>query len=85
MLALHDRITRGGVVILDGAMGTELQCRGVPMDGIAWSAAGLATHPDAVCGVHEDYLRAGAEVLITDSFATSLHVLAAAGLGGRVA
>jgi S-methylmethionine-dependent homocysteine/selenocysteine methylase len=82
---LQDRIARGGAVILDGAMGTELQRRGVPMDGIAWSAAALATHPDAVRGVHEDYLRAGAEVLITNSFAASRHVLAATGLGGRVA
>ena len=85
MPTLQDRIARGGAVILDGAMGTELQRRGVPMDGIAWSAAALATHPEAVRGVHEDYLRAGAEILITNSFAASRHVLAATGLGERVA
>jgi len=34
--------------------------------------------------VHEDYLRAGAEILIANSFAASRHVLAAAGLGDRV-
>jgi len=85
VLTLQDRIARGGAVILDGAMGTELQRRGVPMDGIAWSAAALATHPEAVRGVHEDYLRAGAEVLITNSFAASRHVLAATGLGEHVA
>ena len=45
----------------------------------------MATHPDDVRGVHEDYLRAGAEILISNSFATSRHVLAAAGLGERVA
>src|SRR5215472_12829256 len=85
VLTLQDRIARGGAVILDGAMGTELQRRGVPMDGIAWSAAALATHPEAVRGVHEDYLRAGAEILITNSFAASRHVLAATGLGEHVA
>jgi homocysteine S-methyltransferase len=85
VLTLQDRMARGGVVILDGAMGTELQRRGVPMDGIAWSAAALATHPDTVREVHEDYLRAGAEVLITNSFAASRHVLAATGHGERVA
>ena len=85
MTALQQRLDRGDVVILDGAMGTELQRRGVPMDGIAWSAVAMATHPDTVRGVHEDYLRAGAEILITNSFATSHHVLAAAGLGERVA
>jgi len=81
---LQQRLDRGDVLILDGAMGTELQRRGVPMDGIAWSAAALATHPETVRSVHEDYLRAGAEVLIANSFATSRHVLAAAGLGDRV-
>src|SRR4029077_5221760 len=54
------------------------------MDGIAWSAAALVTHPETVRSVHEDYLRAGAEVLIANSFATSRHVLTAAGLGDRV-
>jgi S-methylmethionine-dependent homocysteine/selenocysteine methylase len=84
MTTLQQRLERGDVVILDGAMGTELQRRGVPMDGIAWSAAAMATHPDIVRAVHKDYLRAGAEILITNSFGTSRHVLAAAGLGDRV-
>jgi S-methylmethionine-dependent homocysteine/selenocysteine methylase len=85
MASLEERLDRGDVVILDGAMGTELQRRGVPMDGIAWSALVLASHPETVRAVHEDYLEAGAEVLIANSFAASRHVLAAAGMGGRVA
>ena len=84
MATLQERLERGDVVILDGAMGTELQRRGVPMDGIAWSATAMATHPDTVRAVHRDYLRAGAEVLITNSFATSRHVLTPVGLGDRV-
>jgi homocysteine S-methyltransferase len=50
MTTLQQRLDRGDVVILDGAMGTELQRRGVPMDSIAWSAVAMATHPDAVRG-----------------------------------
>jgi S-methylmethionine-dependent homocysteine/selenocysteine methylase len=84
MTILQQRLERGDVLILDGAMGTELQWRGVPMDGIAWSALALATHPEIVRQVHLDYLRAGAEILITNSFAASRHVLAAAGLADRV-
>ena len=84
MTSLQQRLDRGDVVILDGAMGTELQRRGVPMHGVAWSAAAMATHPDVVRAVHEDYLRAGAEILITNTFGTSRHVLTAAGLGDRV-
>ena len=85
MTGLFDRIARGGVIILDGAMGTELQRRGVPMDRVAWSAMALETHPDVVRTIHEDYVRAGADIIITNSFGSSRHVLEAAGLGDRVA
>jgi len=85
MTTLQQRLDRGDVLVLDGAMGTELQRRGVPMDGVAWSALAIATHPEVVRAVHEDYLRAGAEILIANSFGASRHVLEPAGLGDRVA
>src|ERR687898_928127 len=83
MSALQQRLDGGGVVILDGATGTELERRGVPMDDAAWDAAALLTHPDAVREVHEDYIRAGADVIITNTFATARHVLEPAGMGER--
>src|SRR5918998_371330 len=55
---VQERLDAGEIVILDGAMGTELQRRGVPMDEVAWDAAALATHPDLVREVHEDYIKA---------------------------
>src|SRR5262249_21051043 len=82
---LNQRLARGDVVILDGATGTELERRGVPMDGQAWSGTANLTHPDVVRGVHEDYIRAGADVVITNTFATARCNLEAAGLGERVA
>jgi S-methylmethionine-dependent homocysteine/selenocysteine methylase len=78
------RLDGGGVIIVDGATGTELQLRGVPMHGFAWSAAALDTHPGVVRAVHEDYIRAGADVIITNSFSTARHVLEPAGLSDRV-
>ncbi len=42
---MQQRLDRGEVVVLDGAMGTELERRGVPMDEAAWSAAALADAP----------------------------------------
>ena len=81
---LQARLDQGRVIILDGATGTELQRRGVPMHGFAWSAAALDTHPGTVRAVHEDYIRAGADVIITNSFSTARHVLEPAGLGERV-
>jgi homocysteine S-methyltransferase len=79
----QERLDAGEIVILDGAMGTELERRGVPMDDVAWDAAALATHPDVVREVHEDYIEAGAEVITTNTFATARHVLEPAGLGDR--
>jgi S-methylmethionine-dependent homocysteine/selenocysteine methylase len=75
MSDLRQRLDRGEVIVLDGAMGTELERRGVPMDDAAWSAAALITHPDTVREVHEDYIRAGADAIITNTFATARHVL----------
>lgn len=82
-MTIEQRIEDGEVIILDGATGTELEKRGVPMDEAAWCAAALATHPEVVRSVHEDYIRAGAEVIITNTFPAAKHVLEEAGLGVR--
>ena len=81
MSDLRQRLDGGEVVVLDGAMGTELEKRGVPMDDAAWSAAALMTHTDTVREVHEDYIRAGADIITTNTFATARHVLEPAGMG----
>lgn len=70
-------------LIIDGGTGTEIEKRGVPMDGAAWCAVAHDTHPEIVKGVHEDYIEAGAEVIIANTFTTSRHVLEEAGLGDR--
>ena len=83
MNGVQERLDAGEIVILDGAMGTELERRGVPMDEVAWDAAALATHPHLVREVHEDYIRAGADVITTNTFATARHVLEPAGMGDQ--
>ncbi len=83
MSDLHDRLDKGEVIILDGAMGTELQARGVPMDRAAWAGAALATHPEVIQEIHEDYIRAGADVIITNTFGAARHVLEAIDLDER--
>jgi S-methylmethionine-dependent homocysteine/selenocysteine methylase len=65
-------------------MGTEVQARGVPMNDVAWSALANITHPDIVGGIHEDYIRAGAEVLIANTFPAGPGALAAAGIEERI-
>ena len=70
-------------IILDGATSTELERRGVPMDPAAWSGTAALTHPGILRDLHAEYLRAGAEVIIANTYAAAPHHLAAAGLGER--
>ena len=79
------RLAEGELVIIDGGMGSQLQVEGVPMDEVAWSARANLERPDVVQGVHEAYIRAGAEVIIANTFAASRAALEPAGLGSRVA
>jgi len=72
-------------VIIDGAMGTELEARGVPMNETAWSGAALLSHPDVVRAIHAEYIAAGAEVIITNTFAAGRQSLESAGLGDEFA
>jgi len=72
------------IVLIDGATGTELQRRGVPMDKVAWSGAAVLTHPDTVRETHEDYIRAGAKVIITNTFGSTRQMLEPAGYGDQV-
>ena len=82
---LEQRLAGAGPpLVIDGGMGTELQKRGVPMDGRVWSATANLTHPDAVRAAHEAYIGAGAEVIITNTFSAARHMLEPAGLGDRV-
>jgi S-methylmethionine-dependent homocysteine/selenocysteine methylase len=55
------------------------------MDHEAWSAVANLTHGELVQAIHEDYICAGAEVLIANTFPAGAGALAAAGLGDRVA
>lgn len=70
-----EKISRGEIVLLDGATGTELERRGVPMNSKAWSVEALISSPSVVQGVHEDYIRAGADIITANSFSAARHML----------
>ena len=59
------------MIILDGGTGTLVQALGAPMDGDTWCADANLTHPEIVRQAHRQYLEAGAEVLIANTYATS--------------
>ncbi len=66
MTVLHDLIDERGVLLIDGAMGTELFSRGLESGGAPelWNV----DHPDRVTAVHTDYVKAGSDIILTNSF-----------------
>jgi homocysteine S-methyltransferase len=85
MMSLQQRLTSKKTVIMDGGVSTEMERKGLAMDGDVWSGTAHITHPDLVREVHEDYIRAGAEVITANTFATAPHVLASIGKGDDAA
>ncbi|MDG2482726.1 MAG: homocysteine S-methyltransferase family protein [Alphaproteobacteria bacterium] len=83
-----ERLDSGPPLVMDGATGSELQRRGVYVShGVsedrvlgAWSATAMRDAPDVVREVHEDYLKVGADILITNSFWTNSVKLGLVGL-----
>jgi 5-methyltetrahydrofolate--homocysteine methyltransferase len=66
MSTFLDALYSGRVLLMDGAMGTELQKAGLPSgeSGELWNYF----HPERVRGIHQAYADAGAEVLLTNTF-----------------
>jgi methionine synthase I (cobalamin-dependent)/5,10-methylenetetrahydrofolate reductase len=71
-----------GPLLCDGAMGTMLYARGVPLD--ACFDVLNANNPALVRSIHADYLRAGADLLETNTFGANRFKLAVHGLEARV-
>ena len=76
-----DKWLANGVLISDGAWGTQLQARGLPA-GIIPDTWNL-THPEQVEAVARAYVEAGSQVILTNSFranAIAMHASSAADL-----
>jgi methionine synthase / methylenetetrahydrofolate reductase(NADPH) len=71
------------VLVCDGAMGTMLYSKGVFINR-CFDALNL-TQPDVVSEVHQDYVRAGADVLETNTFGANRVKLRAFGLSDKIA
>jgi methionine synthase / methylenetetrahydrofolate reductase (NADH) len=70
------------VLVCDGAMGTMLYARGVFINRCFDSLNIIS--PDTVMEVHQDYVRAGADVLETNTFGANRVKLRSFGLGDKV-
>ncbi|MBA2501301.1 MAG: homocysteine S-methyltransferase family protein, partial [Pyrinomonadaceae bacterium] len=75
-------LTSDRVTVFDGAVGTMLYAKGVYINR-SYDELNL-THPDLVREVHAEYVRAGAEILETNSFGANTHKLKQFGLEGKL-
>lgn len=60
------------LIILDGALATELENRGCDINDSLWSAKILAEKPEMIEKVHYDYFSAGADCAITSSYQATI-------------
>jgi homocysteine S-methyltransferase len=73
------------VMILDGALATELECRGADLDDPLWSAKCLIEQPELIRAVHLDYFRAGADVATCATYQATFEACARRGIGSGAA
>lgn len=77
-----DRLQQQGFLVLDGAMGTQLFARGLVSGGSpeAWNVE----YPERVQSVHQAYVEAGSDVILTNSFGGTRYRLKLHDLQDRV-
>lgn len=81
--SLQDLIASQPTIIADGSMGALLFTRGLARGSAPelWSVE----RPDAIRAVHRDYINAGAQIILTNTFGGSRFRLDMHGLGERTA
>ena len=68
---IKEKLDNGKLVILDGAMGSELEKNGAKMDKKLWCGTSSIKFPEIVKKVHEDYIKAGVDVITTNTYAST--------------
>ncbi|MDZ7783606.1 MAG: homocysteine S-methyltransferase family protein [Halioglobus sp.] len=76
---VEERLKNGGIVLLDGGTGTELEKRGAAMDPEAWCGPATLENVDILEHVHRDYIAAGADIITANTYASSRLMLEPAG------
>ena len=81
----RERLVSGPPILLDSAMGTELERRGARAPLPLWSAWALLERPELVLAIHREEADQGAEILTANTFRTHRRTLANADLEPRSA
>ena len=68
---IDERLKQGKTIILDGGIGGELQKVGAKMDKGLWCGRCSLDSPDKLLKVHNNYINAGADVITTNTYAST--------------
>lgn len=71
MSTLINRLKTGKPLLLDGATGTELEKRGVKLDGKLWSGTAVLDDPTTLQQVYQDYIDSGSDMIETATYQLS--------------
>lgn len=82
MSTFKERLAQPGVLVADGATGTQLQKAGLPVG--APSELWVLDNPDGVRALHRSYVTAGSDVILTDTFGGTRIKLEKNGMGHKV-
>ena len=79
MANFEQYLKENDVVILDGGMSTALEEQGLTMSNPVWNGIGLIAAPKLVEKAHKEFLDAGANVIITDTYFCSSWIFRSLG------
>jgi methionine synthase I (cobalamin-dependent)/5,10-methylenetetrahydrofolate reductase len=82
MKNFRELLDSDGIYVFDGAVGTRLYDKGIYINR-SYDELNL-TAPDLVREVHEEYIKAGADIIETNSFGATRHKLQPHGLEGKI-
>ena len=82
MVGLAELLEANGFLVIDGAMGTELFAAGLTAGDPPelWNL----DHPDRIRAIHQAYVDAGSDIVLTNSFGGNPHRLKLHSREGRV-
>jgi S-methylmethionine-dependent homocysteine/selenocysteine methylase len=81
--SFRERLAADAPLLLDSAMGTELEKRGAKSQLPLWSAWALIESPTLVLAIHREDVEAGADILTANTFRTHRRTLQKAGKARR--
>lgn len=85
MATFKDYLENNSLLILHGALGTEMEALGYDISGKLWSAKYLLEKSEVIQELHETYVAAGADLITTSSYQATLPGLVEAGLTEKAA